>query len=68
MIPIHEAMTKARVERGWSRTVLADLSGVSTMSVYNYEAGKAVPGLLNLIALADTLGISLDEYVGRKSV
>ena len=30
-----------------------------------YERGRVSPGLRNLWALADALGISIDEYVGR---
>lgn len=67
MIPIHEAMTKAREAKGWTRAKLVAKSGVPLMSLYSYETGKVLPGLLNLLSLADALGISLDEYVGRKS-
>lgn len=67
MIPIHEAMTKAREEKGWTKSKLSRVSGVPLTSVYSYETGMVLPGLLNLLSLADALDISLDEYVGRKS-
>ena len=67
MTLIHEAMVKAREAKGWSREELAGRSGVDRRNICNYEKGENMPGLFNLIALADALGISLDEYVGRKS-
>jgi transcriptional regulator with XRE-family HTH domain len=60
-------MTKAREEKGWTKSKLSRVSGVPLTSVYSYETGMVLPGLLNLLSLADALGISLDEYVGRKS-
>ena len=66
MIPIHEAMVKAREAKGWSRGELAHYSGVPACGLLGYETGKSAPGLFNLISLADALGISLDEYVGRE--
>ncbi len=62
---IHEAMAIARVKKGWSQKMLSTRSGIHVNCIQAYEAGRVMPGLLNLIDLADALEISLDEYVGR---
>ena len=67
MIPIHEAMTKARENKGLTRYMLAKLAKVDKCSLGGYERGENAPGLFNLIALADALGISIDEYVGHEA-
>lgn len=66
MILIHEAMRKAREVKGITRYKLARKAGVDPRSLQVYEAGESYPKLFNLIALADALGISLDEYVGHE--
>lgn len=66
MIPIHEAMRKAREAKGLTRCKLAKSAGVDQHSLIGYETGENAPGLFNLIALADVLGLSLDEYVGHE--
>ena len=32
-----------------------------------YEKDEHQPGLFNLVVLADTLGVGLDEYIGRQA-
>ena len=66
MILIHETMTKAREAKGLTQYNLAKIAGVNPRSLIGYEAGENAPGLFNLIALADALGISIDEYVGHE--
>jgi transcriptional regulator with XRE-family HTH domain len=66
MIPIHEAMRKAREAKGLTCCKLAKISGVDKCGLSKYEKGENAPGLFNLIALADALGISIDEYVGHE--
>lgn len=66
MIPIHEAMRKAREAKGLTRYKLAESAGVNQHSLVGYETGENAPGIFNLIALADALGLSLDEYVGHE--
>ncbi len=61
-----EAMRSARERRGCSRKWLASKSGVSDNTLYEYETGRHEPGIYNLIQLASTLGISIDEYIGRE--
>lgn len=61
-----KAMRAARLEQGMSMKKLADKSGVSLYSIHDYEHNGREPGLFNLVCLADALGITLDEYIGRK--
>ena len=66
MIPIHEAMRKAREAKGLTRYGLACRSGLNKRVIAKYELGERIPGCLNLIVLADALGISISEYVGHE--
>jgi transcriptional regulator with XRE-family HTH domain/tetratricopeptide (TPR) repeat protein len=49
---------------GWSREELAEESGVSAASIYNYEKGKTVPGPERRKKIAEALGVSLAELDG----
>ena len=60
------AMREARLDAGYSIQSLAELSGVNENTIANNELGKYAPGMLNLVRLADTLGLPLDDYVGRR--
>lgn len=59
-------MRIARRVRGVSVKELASEAGVSMSSIYQAERGDMFPGVLLLSACADVLGISIDEYIGRK--
>ncbi len=59
------AMREKREELGWSLHRLAKRSGLHENTIIGYEKDEHQPGLFNLTVLADTLGISLDEYIGR---
>ena len=60
-----EAMRTKREELGWSLHRLAEKSGLHENTISGYEKDEHQPGLFNLTVLADTLGIGLDEYIGR---
>ena len=62
---IGEAMRKARCEAGIRQTKLAECSGVNAALISDYERGMRYPNVLTLVSLADALGISIDEYIGR---
>lgn len=64
-LPVHEAMREAREKAEWSLRYLSDVSGVSRSNISQYERGDVTPSIYNLIALADALGLTLDEYVGH---
>lgn len=62
---IGEAMRAARCEAGIRQNKLAECSSVSAALISDYERGMRYPNVLTLISLADALGISIDEYIGR---
>ena len=66
MKQIGKAMKATRELRGKTKEELAIETGLAVSSIYNYETGKNVPGLYNLIHLADALRVPLDVYIGRK--
>jgi transcriptional regulator with XRE-family HTH domain/tetratricopeptide (TPR) repeat protein len=49
---------------GWTREELAEESGVSAASIYNYERNKTVPGPQRRKKIAEALGVSLPELDG----
>ena len=55
-----DRLRKAREYRGLSQAELADLTGVSARSVFNYEAGRTTPRRPQLIAWALATGVCLD--------
>jgi DNA-binding XRE family transcriptional regulator len=63
---IAAVLRRTREERGWSREELAVHSGVSHAAIAQIESGRRVDvRLRSLVALADALGVSLDELAGR---
>lgn len=50
---------RIRTRQGLSESELAKLTGLSEINIKNYEAGKEIPSLEALHAIADTLGHSL---------
>lgn len=59
-------MKSCRVRQGISVEELSQRSGVSKGTIYHSERDLTYPTVLVLTALADVLGVSLDEYIGRK--
>ena len=59
-----EAMRRCRKEKNFSIDKLAKFSGISYAMICFIEEDKRNPSLITLEALADTLGVSLNEYVG----
>lgn len=62
---IGEGIKKARKEKGLTQAQLAAEAGVLTISISFYETGRTFPSVLNLISIADALGVTLDDLVGR---
>ena len=50
---------------GLSQPDIARETGISQRQLSCFENGKAIPNLLNVIALADVFDISIDYLVGR---
>lgn len=63
--PISQAMRDARILKGLSISELAEKSHVSASNISAYERGFRCPGIYMVADLADALGISIDEYIGR---
>lgn len=55
-----------REEQGWTRTQLANASGVSRRTLKRIETmGSAAPGLFTVAALAAALGVTTDSLVAH---
>ena len=62
---IGESIKKLRKQRGLTQAQLATVIGVHTCQISTWETGRMFPSVLNCITLADVLGVTLDELVGR---
>lgn len=62
---IGESMRNARKKAGMTLSELAEKSGWRSRQISTWERDKYQPRLNAVVDLADTLGISVDEYVGR---
>ena len=62
---IGESMRAARERAGLTRRQLSERSGVHMVTIGTQERGECIPRLLNVIDLADSLGITIDEYIGH---
>jgi transcriptional regulator with XRE-family HTH domain len=58
-----EHLKRLREKAGLSQSGLAEKSGISLDSIQNWESDRYQPRLDALVALADTLGVSLDELM-----
>lgn len=54
-----------RVEQGLSQEKLAKLIGVTHASISYWENGVNIPNVNDCWKIADVLGISIDELIGR---
>lgn len=62
---IGESMRAARERAGLTCRQLSERSGVHAVTIGTQERDEHVPTLLNVIDLADSLGITIDEYIGH---
>ena len=63
---IGRALRVMREHRGWSRETLAHHAGVSWAAIAQIEAGRRPdPRLSTLMALAEPLGVTVDQLTGR---
>lgn len=60
-----ERLKQARIRKGLSQQQLADMIGVSKVSISEYENGNRIPLLENFIQLIDILELSADYLLGR---
>jgi transcriptional regulator with XRE-family HTH domain len=63
MNPIGERIKKRRLELDWTQERLAQESGLSKGFLSDVEAGKRSVGADSLLALANALGVSMDELM-----
>lgn len=63
-----EALTRARVFAGRSRTDLASAAGISAAGLRLIEKGETTPRPATAKALADALGIDVAELYGEGAV
>ena len=66
MVEFKDRLRGLRCERRMTQSELARETGVSTASVGNWESGDNFPNLMVAVTLADALGVTLDELVGRE--
>ena len=57
-------LSSLRAARSWTRERLAAEAGVSLATIWRMEHGQ-YPRVEHLIAIADALGVSTDELLGR---
>jgi transcriptional regulator with XRE-family HTH domain len=63
LVAFGETLRELRLARGYSQEQLAQLIGVSTQAVRNWEAGRHQPTTHHLQRLAGNYGIALDELL-----
>jgi transcriptional regulator with XRE-family HTH domain len=61
-------LKQAREEKGFSTMQLAEMLGVNSTSISNWENGRRQASLDNLIKLSDILGCGVDYLIGRDQV
>ena len=64
---IGQAIKKARKAKGYTLKKLAAKAGVTYSTISNWECNRVFPNVVPLIAVADVLGVTLDELVGRSN-
>jgi transcriptional regulator with XRE-family HTH domain len=60
-----EVIRRRRAELGMSQADLGAAAGVDARQIRRYEAGQSQPALSVAVAIADALGISLEELTSH---
>ena len=58
-----ETLRDKRIERGMTQELVAESLGVSRQAVSKWESGKTDPSTANLLALADLLGVPIEDLL-----
>lgn len=58
-----QRLKKIRTARGLTQIELQSMTGVGNDLISDYERGRALPGLLNMLLLADALKVDLNWFV-----
>jgi transcriptional regulator with XRE-family HTH domain len=61
-----ERFKSVRESKGLTQAQLAKAAGVPLRSLQEWEQGTRIPRFDRAVALADGLGVSLDELAGRE--
>lgn len=64
-ITIGKALRKARESSGLTQEDAADRAGISAEFYARMERGRTLPSVPTLVRLAEALGVSADELLGR---
>jgi len=63
---LNQKVKEFRKQKGWTQQKLAEKTGLSFNTITKIEQGIGdSPTLKTLVKLADALGVSIDELVGR---
>lgn len=63
------SIRKARKDKGWSQSHLAEVCGIQSTTISAYETGKKDPNLHSLAALAKALEVPMEQlYYGDENV
>lgn len=62
---IGESIKLNRIEQKYTQKQLAQMIGVTHAAISYWENGVNIPNVKDCWLLADALGISIDELVGR---
>ena len=57
-----------REAKGLTQEQVAQRLGVTQGTIAHWESGARTPTLSNMVKIADVLGVSLDEAMGRTAV
>lgn len=63
---IGQAIEKKAKEKRYTVRELALKAKIDPQTIYNWTKGRGAPNVIPLIGVADVLGASLDELVGRE--
>lgn len=68
MAAFSERLRQLRTQRKLTQGRMAEILGVSLRMYCRWEAGEAMPYADTLVKIADALGVSSDELLGRQEV
>jgi transcriptional regulator with XRE-family HTH domain len=65
MLTVGDIIRSLRKSKNLNQDQLAELANLNRVTVAKYESGKVEPGAQALNRLADALGVTVDEILGR---